>query len=134
MLLLFPFCRFHYFTFLPPHFYGVLGSSASALVLICSTNLGYCPQACFSIVFHQLWSVVLLPLLATDVPKAKSVALASYPSHSFHTHCRKYASLDFIPDLWIATPLLNLISDMLLAFYRHHTYFFESLHNPSVSH
>lgn len=78
--------------------------------------------------------LLLLPLLATNVPKAKRVALASYPSHSFHGHCREYASLDFIPDLLIATPLLNLISDMLVAFYRHNTYFLESLHNPSVSH
>lgn len=64
----------------------------------------------------------------------KWVALASYPSHPFHVHCRKNVSLDFTPGLLAAALLLNLFSDMLLAFYRHYTYFLESLHDSSVSH
>lgn len=138
MLLLFSFCRFYCFTFLPSHFYGVLRSSTSGLgphftqpILTTAHKQALQSSACL---FHQLLSVVLLSLLATKriIPEEKWVILASYPSHPFYMHCRNDASLDFIPELLIDTPLLNLISDMMLTFYRHYTYFLGSLHNPSV--
>lgn len=83
--------------------------------------------------FHQPLSVMLLPWLTAKCSCHK-MALASYPSHPFHVQCRKNVSLDFTPGLLIAALLLNLFSDMLLAFYRHNTYFLESLHDSSVSH
>lgn len=133
----FLFLRFYNFTFLSSHFSEVLRRSASALCIILLNHFWLEPAN----MLLNPWQVspptfvlVLLPVLTATVATTKWVTLASYPSCPFRMQCRNNVSLDFTPGLLIAALLLNLFSDMLLAFYRHYTYFLESLHDSSVSH